>query len=82
MHVAEAGGEVVVDHAGGLHVGVDDGGADEVEAAVFEVFAEGVGEGGAGGDFFEGLPGILEGAARLTKAPDVGVEGGEFVPGF
>ena len=28
---------MVVDHAGGLHVGVYDGGADEVEAAAFEV---------------------------------------------
>ena len=33
--VSEAGGVVVVDHAGGLHEGVADGGADEAEAAAF-----------------------------------------------
>lgn len=31
---------MVVDHADGLHVGVDDGGAYEGEAAFFEVFAD------------------------------------------
>lgn len=31
---------VVVDHADGLHVGVDDGGADEGEAAFFEILAD------------------------------------------
>ncbi len=31
---AEAGGAVVVDHAGGLHEGVDDDGADKFEAAL------------------------------------------------
>ena len=36
---------MVVDHGGGLHVGVDDGGSDEGEAAGFEVFGDGIGEG-------------------------------------
>ena len=40
--VAEAGGVVVVDHAGGLHEGVADGGTDEAEAAALKVFAHGV----------------------------------------
>src|SRR5208337_4521084 len=35
MLVAEATHQVVVDQAGGLHEGVDDGGADETEAALF-----------------------------------------------
>lgn len=33
VSAAEAGGDVVVDDAGGLHSGVDDDGADELEAA-------------------------------------------------
>lgn len=37
--VAEAAGEVVVDHADALHVGVDDGGADELESPLLEVSA-------------------------------------------
>lgn len=38
--VAVAVGGVVVYHADGLHVGVDDGGAYEGETAFFEVFAD------------------------------------------
>src|SRR5215469_8234260 len=37
--VAEAGDEVIVDQSDGLHKRVADGGADEVEAALLEVFA-------------------------------------------
>jgi hypothetical protein len=40
---SEARGEVVVDHAAALHEGVADGRAAEVEAALAEVFAHGVG---------------------------------------
>src|SRR5947207_903724 len=36
-----AGGDVVVDHAGGLHHGVARGGADEPEAAAFELLGHG-----------------------------------------
>src|SRR5450755_1500471 len=43
LAVAEAGGGVVVDQADGLHESVTDGGADEAEAAIFQVFAHGVG---------------------------------------
>ena len=50
--MAEAGGEMVVDDADGLEVGVDDGGADEAEAAGFEVFADLVAEGRGGGYLF------------------------------
>ena len=35
LFVAEAGDDVVVDEAGGLHVGVADGGTDEGESAFF-----------------------------------------------
>lgn len=52
FRVARAVDEVIVDHSSGLHVGIHDGGADELEAALAEVFAEGVGDVGAGGDIF------------------------------
>ena len=39
----EAIHQVIVYHADGLHVGVHDRAADEFEAAVFKVFAKGVG---------------------------------------
>ncbi len=42
--VAEAVCCMVIDHAGGLHVGVDDGGADEFETSNFQVFAYFVGK--------------------------------------
>ena len=41
--VPKASHQVVVHHADGLHVGVDDRAADELEAALFEVLAQGVG---------------------------------------
>ena len=41
-----------LDDSGGLHVGVDDGRADEVGAALLEVFAEGVGLGRGCGHLF------------------------------
>ena len=34
---------MIIDHACGLHEGVGDGGADEVETSFFEGFAQGIG---------------------------------------
>ncbi len=42
LSVAEALDQVVVDHADGLHEGVADRGADELEAPTLQVFAHGV----------------------------------------
>jgi len=39
LRVAEAGYEVVVDHANGLHVGVADGGAHKFKTALEQVLA-------------------------------------------
>ncbi len=72
---------MVVDHADGLHVGVHDGGADEVEAALLEVFAEGVGDGGAGGDLFQRGAAVLEGFA-VDEGPLVVAEAAELVLEF
>src|SRR4030066_2424088 len=48
--MAETVEQMGVHHAGGLHVGVADGGADELEAARLEILAQGVGLRRAGGD--------------------------------
>ena len=45
LAIPEAVDEVIVDHADGLHVCVEDRRANEVEAALPEFFAEGVGFG-------------------------------------
>ena len=65
---------MVVDLAGGLHVGVDDDGAHEFEAPGLEVLGEGFGLGGLGGH------GLVVPAEDLVagELPDVGVEGAEF----
>ena len=77
LTVAEAGGGVVVDHADGLHESVADGGADEAEAAFFQVFAYGVGYLGGGWEAGMSFPRVLNGLA-VHEGPDVFVEGAEF----
>ncbi len=75
--MAEAVDEVVVDHAGGLHEGVADGGAHKFETPGFEIFAHDVGFFGAGRQFGEGLPLVDDGFVPC-ELPDVAVEGIEF----
>lgn len=43
LTMARAADQVVVDHAGGLHVSVDGGGAHKTKAALLEVAAQGLG---------------------------------------
>src|SRR5438309_10268261 len=47
LFAPKAAAVVVVDHAGGLHEGVADGRAHELEAAADQIFAQSVGFGGA-----------------------------------
>ena len=42
---------MVIHHAGGLHVGIANGGAEEFEATLFHVLADGIGYGSAGGRY-------------------------------
>ena len=48
--IAKASDQVIVHHADGLHEGVADRGADELEAAAEEIFAHSVGLRGVGGN--------------------------------
>ena len=76
--ITEATDKVVVDHAGGLHVGVADGRADETQAALAEVFAERAGLLCLRGDLLVVAPGVLLGFAA-DKPPDVGIECAKFL---
>ena len=50
--ISEAADEVIVHHADGLHVRVNDGRTDEAESAVLEILAERVGFGEVAGISF------------------------------
>src|SRR5436190_9580341 len=69
---------VIVDHADGLHEGVADGGADEFEAALEEVFAHRIGLRSFRGDIFESCSAMLDGFAA-DKGPEILVEGPELL---
>ena len=70
---------MIVDHAGGLHQRVADGRADELESALNQVAAHGVGFGCAGWHLSHSSPTIL---LRLVadKTPEVSVETAELFP--
>ena len=51
-------------------MGVDDGGADELEPALLEILADGVGDLGARGDILHGLEAVHDGSA-VRESPDV-----------
>ena len=70
---------VVVDHAGGLHVGINDRGPDKTETAPLEVFRNSLRQCCFRGQLFEGLPGILQ-WFTVHEIPYVFVEGSEFFP--
>ena len=72
---------MVVDHAAGLHKGVDDGGAYEGHASFLEVFAEGGRYGRFGLHFAHRWPVGLE-RASVYERPEVGVESAELFLDF
>ena len=69
---------MVIDHACGLHEGTADGGADEVEAAFFQVFAHRIGLRGARRNFPSQATGVYQRLAS-DKPPDVTIERAELV---
>lgn len=76
--VAKAGGFVVVDHAAGLHEGVADGAADELEAEFGEELAHAVGEGCARGDGADVGDVVVDGGV-IDDGPEGVREGGAAV---
>ena len=68
---------MVVHHAGGLHVGIHDGGAGEFEAPLFQIFGECVRFFGSGRHLVHGCKGV-DLLAAVHKLPGILVEGAEF----
>ena len=69
---------MIVHHSDCLHVCVYDGGTHEAESALFQVLAERIGFGGAGGNLLRGPPAVH---FRLSadKAPRVPIESSELL---
>src|SRR5476649_55116 len=78
LRVTKASDQVVVDHAGGLHVGVADGRADELETAIEQVLAHRIGFGRARRHAFHAAPPVLFRFAA-DEAPDVAIERTELL---
>ena len=72
---------MIIDHADGLHEGVDDGGTDEGETAFLEVFADLFREGSLGGDFVVSFECIDDGFV-IYPTPEVVVERASFFEKF
>ena len=64
-----AGGEVIVDHAGGLHKGIDDGGANKFEAAFFQDLAHGLCHRGDSGHLLKSME-MIDLRATIDKVPE------------
>src|SRR3954465_12417876 len=70
---AKAGVKVIVDHADRLHEGIADRRADELEAALQEIFAKSVRLGGLR-RHIAAAPPAVDARSAADEAPDVGVE--------
>ena len=77
LPMSKAVDEMVIDHAHGLHVRVDDRRTDEGEATALQIVADGVGLGAASGDIPYGSPAVLD-RATVDEAPLVRVEAAEL----
>src|SRR3990172_5175363 len=81
FQIAEAIHSVVVYHPHGLHVGVTDRWADELEAAAEQVFAHRDRFLRLGGNFLYSFPGIHFWLAA-HELPDIGIETAELFDNF
>ena len=79
--VAVATDKVIVHHAGGLHVSVDDCAADELESAFLQVLAECVGFFAGRRNLLAGFPFVLLGLA-VDELPNVFIKAAEFILNF
>ena len=77
--MAETIRRMVINHPGRLHVRINDGRPDEVEAALFEVSGNFIGQWGFRRYLGALLPGVLYGFA-VDEVPDVIIERAEFLP--
>src|SRR3989442_12595840 len=75
MSPAEAFRAMVVDHADRLHVGIADGRADELEAALREILAQRIGL----HRLHRHLVAAVDQRLSFHKAPDISVEAAELL---
>src|SRR4029079_4617185 len=76
--ISEAVDQVIVHHSYCLHVCVYGSGTHEAESALFQVLAERIGFGGAGGNLLRGPPAVHFGLSA-DKAPRVPIESSELL---
>lgn len=69
---------MVVYYADGLEVGIDDGGADEFEASLFEILADAAGKWRGSWDVVLSAPVVHDGDV-IHVSPDECVEASEFL---
>jgi hypothetical protein len=81
LFVPEAGDEMVVDHADGLHVGITDRRADKFEATLEQIFAHRVGDFRPRRKFLHAFPAIDDWFA-VHELPEIFVESAEFFAHF
>lgn len=74
--MTEAIGDVVVDHADGLHEGITNGGPHKIESPLFEIFAQSIGERRPGRNVRHGFSRVLNRDA-IDKSPEIGIERAE-----
>ena len=68
---------MVIDHAGGLHMGIDYRRSDEFEATLFEIFTQGVRLAAGGRIIFQCFK-TIDDRLAANEAPDVGVKVAEL----
>ena len=79
LPVAGARDQMVIHHPGGLHLGINDGGTDELESPLLEIPAYQVRQWGFGGHFLERFQFIAYGLP-IDESPNVPVEGSKPLP--
>ena len=73
---AKAVDGVIVDHAGGLHMGVADGRADELEAALVQILTQRIGFRAGGRIILQSAESVDHGR-MINEAPDIGRKAAE-----
>jgi hypothetical protein len=77
----EAGGAVIIDHADGLHEGIDNGASDKFESPLFQIPTHGVGFLAGGWQNGIGCPAVNDRFA-IYEGPKMITEAAEFLHDF
>src|SRR5258706_105341 len=77
LRAPKTGGQMIVDYSDRLHIGIDDGRADETEAPKLQVLADRVGQRRAGRRLLHASPEVLL-RTPVHESPQICVERAEF----